>query len=110
MNDKYESIVAMFAKISMSKDKQVEGSMSKDKQVEGLHLGSAEESVLGGRFGGETRSGRNGNDARMNHKLPKIDFPQFCGESLREWVRKANKYFQLDHMERLLNMWRSLRN
>ncbi|KAL2492442.1 Uncharacterized protein Adt_28070 [Abeliophyllum distichum] len=95
MNDKYESIVAMFAKISMSKDKQVEGSMSKDKQVEGLHLGSAEESVLGGRFGGETRPGKNGNDARMNHKLPKIDFPQFCGESLREWVRKSNKYLQL---------------
>ncbi|KAL2532080.1 Uncharacterized protein Adt_05431 [Abeliophyllum distichum] len=31
----------------------------------------------------------------MNHKLPKIDFPQFNGESPREWVRKANKYFQL---------------
>ncbi|KAL2510534.1 Uncharacterized protein Adt_16134 [Abeliophyllum distichum] len=84
MNDKYESIVAMLAKMSMSKDKHVEGSMSKDKQVEGPHLGSAEGSVLGGRFGGETRPGRNGNDARMNHKLPKIDFPQFGGENPRE--------------------------
>ncbi|KAL2524543.1 Uncharacterized protein Adt_09597 [Abeliophyllum distichum] len=98
MNDKYESIVAMLAKMSMSKDKQVEGSMSKDKQVEGLHSGSAEGSVLEGRFGGENRTGRNGNDTILNHKLRKIDFPQFCGENPREWVRKDNKYFQLHQM------------
>ncbi|KAL2517410.1 Uncharacterized protein Adt_13657 [Abeliophyllum distichum] len=83
MNGKNESIVAMLAKMSMSRDKQVEGSMSKDKQVEGLHVGLAEGSVLGGggRFGGENRTGRNGNDTRLNHKLPKIDFPQFWGEN-----------------------------
>ncbi|KAL2497789.1 Uncharacterized protein Adt_23339 [Abeliophyllum distichum] len=86
MNEKYEFIVAMLAKISMSKD----------KQVEGLHVVSvSEESVLGGRSGGENRTVENGNDTRMNHKLPKIDFSQFCGESPREWVRKANKYYQL---------------
>ncbi|KAL2458013.1 Uncharacterized protein Adt_46101 [Abeliophyllum distichum] len=95
MNDKYESIVAMLAKMSMSKDKQVEGTVSKDKQVEELPVGSAEGSVLGGRFGGEIRTGKNGNDTRLNHKLLKIDFPQLCGENLREWMRKANKYFQL---------------
>ncbi|KAL2461772.1 Uncharacterized protein Adt_45192 [Abeliophyllum distichum] len=95
MNDKYESIVAMLAKMSMSKDKQVEGIVSKDKQVKGLHVGSAEGSVLGGRFGGEIRTGKNGNDTRLNHKLLKIDFPQLCGENLREWMRKANKDFQL---------------
>ncbi|KAL2517872.1 Uncharacterized protein Adt_14119 [Abeliophyllum distichum] len=96
MNDKYESIVDMLAKMSMSNDKQVEWSMSKDKQVEGPHLGSAKGSVLGGRFGDETRPGRNGNDARMNYKLHKIDFSQFCGEIPRAlWVSKANKYFQL---------------
>ncbi|KAL2461067.1 Uncharacterized protein Adt_44487 [Abeliophyllum distichum] len=92
MNGKYESIVDMLAKMSMSKDKQVEGSMSKDKQLEGLHVGSAEGSVLGGRFGGENRTGRNGNDTRLNHKLPKIDFPQFCGENPREWG-KADVWF-----------------
>ncbi|KAL2513039.1 Uncharacterized protein Adt_18639 [Abeliophyllum distichum] len=85
MNEKYKYIVAMLAKMSMFKD----------KQVKGLHIGLAERSVLGGRSGGENRLGKNGNNARMNHKLPKIDFSQFCGESPRECVKKDNKYFQL---------------
>ncbi|KAL2516989.1 Uncharacterized protein Adt_13236 [Abeliophyllum distichum] len=86
MNEKYESIVAMLAKMSMSKD----------KQVEGLNVRSTSEgSMLAGRSGGDNRSERNGNDTMMNHKVPKIDFPQFGRENLREWVRKTNKYFQL---------------
>ncbi|KAL2476013.1 Uncharacterized protein Adt_36749 [Abeliophyllum distichum] len=51
--------------------------------------------MLAGKSGGDNRSGRNGNDIRLNYKLPKIDFPQFGGENPRQWARKANKYFQL---------------
>ncbi|KAL2466261.1 Uncharacterized protein Adt_42112 [Abeliophyllum distichum] len=86
MNEKYNSIVVMLARMSISKD----------KQVKEFNMGSASKrSVLVGRSGGDNRTKRNGYDTSVNHKSPKIDFPQFCGKSRREWVRKANKYFQL---------------
>ncbi|KAL2526007.1 Uncharacterized protein Adt_11061 [Abeliophyllum distichum] len=86
MNDKYDSIVAMLAKLSMSKDKQPEGTSSGSSQ-------EGNESIM--RVGGERRMNRGPHDVRLNTKLPKIDFPQFGGENPTEWVRKANKYFQI---------------
>ncbi|KAL2497142.1 hypothetical protein Adt_22692 [Abeliophyllum distichum] len=75
MNEKYEYIVVMLAKMSMSKV----------KQVQELNVGSTSEgSMWAGRSSGDNRTGRNGNDIRMNHKLPKIDLSQFCGENPRE--------------------------
>ena len=32
-------------------------------------------------------------------KLPRIDFPLFDRENPREWVRRANKYFQIHGVE-----------
>ncbi|KAL2506908.1 Uncharacterized protein Adt_22529 [Abeliophyllum distichum] len=86
MNKKYDSIIAMLAKLSVSRDKQPEVISSGSSQ-------EGNDSVM--RTGGEGRMNRGGYDVKMNMKVPKIDFPQFGGENPKEWVRKANEYFQL---------------
>ncbi|KAL2504958.1 Uncharacterized protein Adt_20579 [Abeliophyllum distichum] len=86
MNEKYESIVAILAKMSASKDKQIEGANS-SSNYKGLNVSM--------RSGGDGRMGRGTYDVRMKTKLPEIYFPWFGGENPREWVRKANKYFQI---------------
>ncbi|KAL2532583.1 Uncharacterized protein Adt_05934 [Abeliophyllum distichum] len=86
MNEKYDSIIVMLAKLSVSRDKQLEVISSGSSQ-------EGNDSVM--RTGGEWRMNRGEYDVKMNTKVPKIDFPQFGGENPREWVRKANEYFQL---------------
>ncbi|KAL2480758.1 Uncharacterized protein Adt_33724 [Abeliophyllum distichum] len=86
MNEKYDSIIAMLAKLSVSRDKQPEVISSGSSQ-------EGNDSVM--RTGGDGRMNRGGYDVKMNTKVPKIDFPQFGGENPMEWVRKANEYFQL---------------
>ncbi|KAL2497856.1 Uncharacterized protein Adt_23406 [Abeliophyllum distichum] len=76
MNSKYESIVAMLARLNVIQNKQVEGHNT---------IFALEDSMLTGRFGGYNRSRGNGNDISLNHKLPKIDFPQFGGENPRDY-------------------------
>ncbi|KAK2973512.1 hypothetical protein RJ640_016201 [Escallonia rubra] len=34
-----------------------------------------------------------------NPKLPKLEFPRFCGEDSYGWVRKAEKYFDFNHVD-----------
>ncbi|KAL2506516.1 Uncharacterized protein Adt_22137 [Abeliophyllum distichum] len=42
-----------------------------------------------------TNNHRECGEGRAYTKLSKIDFPVFGGGNPREWVKKANKYFQL---------------
>ncbi|KAL2472167.1 Uncharacterized protein Adt_40303 [Abeliophyllum distichum] len=82
MNSKYESLVAMMAILNVTQNEQ-----KKNKQVERRSSKT------------EMSSGDMGNKKFFNcTKLPKIDFPIFGGENPREWVRKANKYFQLHNI------------
>ena len=39
------------------------------------------------------------NEGRGGAKLPRMDFPLFDGTNPREWVRRANKYFQIYGVE-----------
>ncbi|KAL2487028.1 Uncharacterized protein Adt_31784 [Abeliophyllum distichum] len=78
MNDKYDSIVAMLAKLSVSKDKQVE-EINIGTNYEG-------ESITGRNDGGEGRMNQGGYAIKMNTKLPKIELPQFGGENPRGWA------------------------
>ncbi|XP_022855635.1 uncharacterized protein LOC111376862 [Olea europaea var. sylvestris] len=89
LNSKHESLAAMMAQMMgekvESRDKQKIDALVQIYNDEGLltpHLGFA--------------SGSNTNGGKMRGiKHPKIDFPYFSGEGLREWLRKARKYFQI---------------
>ena len=48
-----------------------------------------------------------GNQSKSNRKegkalarVPKIELPNFTGENLREWIRKANKFFKINGVEK----------
>ncbi|CAA3010704.1 Hypothetical predicted protein [Olea europaea subsp. europaea] len=84
-----ESMVLMLAQLAGNRADY------KEKQVEGYGLSSL---ASGDNLkGNETKSGNfnRNKEMRMATKLPKIDFPYFSGEGPREWLRKANKYFQI---------------
>ena len=38
-------------------------------------------------------------EGRGGAKLPRMDFPSFDGTNPREWVRRANKHFQIHGVE-----------
>ncbi|XP_027086384.1 uncharacterized protein [Coffea arabica] len=85
LDQKYESMVNMMAQMMAKltdKEKGEEGSSSGGYQK--LDLVSKKP---------EKAENRGGN------RLPKLDFPVFDGENLREWVRRANKYFQIQGVE-----------
>ena len=51
------------------------------------------------RFRSHTRGDHVGNQdhhrIRYNPPLPRIDLLVFCGDNLKRWLRKCNKYFTL---------------
>ncbi|KAL2465966.1 Uncharacterized protein Adt_41817 [Abeliophyllum distichum] len=85
MNEKYDSIVAMLAKLSVSKDKQFEGTNS------GCSNEGGDVSI---RSGGEGRMSREIYDGRWNIKLPKIDFPHLEGKIPENWLEKLTSVFR----------------
>ncbi|KAL2490851.1 Uncharacterized protein Adt_26479 [Abeliophyllum distichum] len=80
-----------------SYEAQLNGSRSEanDKQVDSSIPPSTFGSVLGYNRVGSTQPHQTREDNSVNVKLPKIDFPYFNGDGPREWLIKANKYFQL---------------
>ncbi|KAL2506686.1 Uncharacterized protein Adt_22307 [Abeliophyllum distichum] len=87
MNSKYESIVAMMARLNMAQNDQ------RNNQVEGVNSGTE---VQNTDLGHRSNSNQRGLGERITYaKLPKLNFPMFGGDNLREWVKKSNKYFQL---------------
>ncbi|KAL2505089.1 Uncharacterized protein Adt_20710 [Abeliophyllum distichum] len=89
MNHKYETLVAMMAQLNGSR------SEAKDKQADSSIPPSTFGSVLGYSRVGSTQPHQTREDNSVNVKLPKIDFPYFNGDGPRDWLIKANKYFQL---------------
>ncbi|XP_071909528.1 uncharacterized protein [Coffea arabica] len=85
LDQKYESMMNMMAQMMAKlsdKEKGEEGSSSGGYQR--LDLVSKKPERIEGRGG---------------NRLPKLDFPVFDGENPREWVRRANKYFQIQGVE-----------
>ncbi|XP_027083531.2 uncharacterized protein [Coffea arabica] len=85
LDQKYESMMNMMARMMAKlsdKEKGEEGSSSGGYQR--LDLVSKKPEKIEGRGG---------------NRLPKLDFPVFDGENPREWVRGANKYFQIQGVE-----------
>lgn len=56
---------------------------------------SISEGLLTTKMGAIPRNSADREDTRMGVKLPRINFPYFNGEGPREWLRKAQKYFQI---------------
>ncbi|XP_027151895.1 uncharacterized protein LOC113751950 [Coffea eugenioides] len=84
-------------------DQKYEGMMNMMAQIM-AKLNDKGKEVEGGSSGSETRIAVTTDTAeRVGSKggarLPKMDFPAFDGNSPREWVRRANKYFQIHGVE-----------
>ena len=85
LDQKYEGMMNMMAQIMAKlndKGKEVGGSSSERETRIEITTDTAER--LGGKGG---------------TRLPKMDFPTFDGGNPREWVRRANKYFQIHGVE-----------
>ena len=84
-------------------DQKYEGMMNMMAQIM-AKLNDKGKEVEGGSSGSETRIAiATDTTERVGSKggarLPKMDFPAFDGNNPREWVRRANKYFQIHGVE-----------
>lgn len=91
LNGKYEHVVAYMAQFNQSL-----AVLSKEK---GLEMGVPHLSASGSRMEETSRVDNAKGDFKSPHKLPKIDFPIFEGHNPKEWVRKANRYFEIHGIE-----------
>ena len=85
LDQKYESMKSMMAQMMAKlndKERIKEGSNSGGNQKLDVVKGKSEKT--------ERKGGA---------RLPKLDFPMFDGDNPREWVRRANKYFQIQGVE-----------
>ncbi|KAL3504670.1 hypothetical protein ACH5RR_034511 [Cinchona calisaya] len=96
LTDKYDHVVAYMAQLTQSLL-----NLSKEKGVsESLKSPRSGEVSIGSKHGEPSRSNQSQIDLRGGHKFPKIDFPNFDGMNPREWIRKAERYFQLHGIEK----------
>ena len=86
LDQKYEGMMNMMAQIMAKlndKWNKVEGSSpGNDKKID-MITGNVEK--IEGKWGA---------------RLPTMDFPMFDGDNPKEWVRRANKYFQIHGIEK----------
>ncbi|KAL2526310.1 Uncharacterized protein Adt_11364 [Abeliophyllum distichum] len=85
INSKYESLVAMMARMNVNQNDQ------RNKQVEGASSGTEIQGNEVDIINVPNQRGFNEGSATLNY--PRLIFLIFGGNNPREWVRKSNKYF-----------------
>lgn len=104
MNHKYENIVEMLAKMSEGTLNSRPGNPSNQRNGKGIHVEehltpiASERRILNSRAKHFPSKENVKVDYRMNTKIPKTEFPYFSGKGLRERLRKAIKYFQINQV------------
>ncbi|KAL2532736.1 Uncharacterized protein Adt_06087 [Abeliophyllum distichum] len=91
-------------KVLCNRQERVENILTEEKQAESSVPHNVSGPGMGSHRLGTATNNQVRDEERMNTRIPKIDFPYFIGEGLREWLRKARKYFQLHQVNEELKV------